>query len=454
MSDKSHALATEHFLNCSLRQIQAKKLYSGGSKRMAQTFLPFPAFDVATRILVAVACGLLVGLERQWANKELGSRTFPIVSLLGALAALISPTFEVAGFVGIVALIVVTAVRNLLLNGAAETTTSAALMATFALGVLSGEGHVFTPAAATILMTLMLALKPQLARFAVGLKGEEVRGAVLLALIGFVIYPLVPDRFVDPWQLFNPREIWLTIILISSIGFLNYILLRLFSVRGIYYTAIFGGLVNSTAAIAELTTLLRDSGEDAEAQALTVNLLTIVSMFTRNLALLAIFSPAAGLLALWPILAMACTSAVIVWRQKGASTTAFPSLQLKSPLELQKVTSFGLLFVFIQSAGSLGQRLLGSSGTVVVSIVGGLASSASSTAAAATLAAHGRISPREACLCTVLTSIASMLANLPVVYRQFRSRRLILRLFLLSGAIGLLGGGALAIEFLWPRLFS
>ena len=142
---------------------------------MAQTFLPFPAFDVATRILVAVACGLLVGLERQWANKELGSRTFPIVSLLGALAALISPTFEVAGFVGIVALIVVTAVRNLLLNGAAETTTSAALMATFALGVLSGEGHVFTPAAATILMTLMLALKPQLARFAVGLKGEGVR---------------------------------------------------------------------------------------------------------------------------------------------------------------------------------------------------------------------------------------------------------------------------------------
>jgi uncharacterized membrane protein (DUF4010 family) len=401
--------------------------------------------------LVAVGCGLLVGLERQWSHKELGSRTFPIVSLLGALAALISPAFEVAGFAGIVALIVVAAVRNLMLNGAPETTTAAALLATFALGVLAGEGHVFTPAAAAILMTLMLSLKPQLSRFALGLKGGEVRGAVLLALIGFVIYPVLPDRFVDPWALFNPREVWLTIILISTIGFVNYILLRLFSTRGLYYTAVFGGLVNSTAVIAELSTLLRDSGENGEIQAVTVNLLTIVSMFARNLVLLAIFSLPAAMIALGPMVLMACTAAVIVWRQKGV-TASSPSLHLGSPLKLQKVASFGLLFVFIQSLGSLGQRALGSSGIVVVSLIGGLASSASSTAAAATLAAHGRISPREAAICTVLTSIASMLANLPIVYRQFRNRRLIWELALLSGAIGLLGSLALTIEFFWPHI--
>lgn len=418
---------------------------------MVESLTRFPALDVATRILVAVACGLLVGLERQWAHKELGSRTFPIVSLLGAISALISPAFEIAGFAGIVVLVAVTGIRSLVLNGAAEATTSAALMATFALGVLSGEGHVFTPSAAAILMTLMLAFKPQLARFAFGLKGEEVRGAVLLALIGFVIYPTLPNRFVDPWQLFNPRTVWLTIILISAIGFVNYILLRLFSVRGLYYTAIFGGLVNSTAAIAELTSLLRDSGENSEAQAVTVNMLTIISMFVRNLGLLVIFSPQAALLALGPILAMIATASLVVWRQKSG-TSAAPSLQIGSPLELTKVASFGLLFVFIQTAGALGQRLLGSSGIVVVSLLGGLASSASSTAAAATLASQGHISPHEAAVCTVLTSIASMMANLPIVYRHFRNRRLILRLAMSSGLIGLLGGGALVVESLWPRI--
>jgi uncharacterized membrane protein (DUF4010 family) len=404
------------------------------------------------RILVAVGCGLLVGLEREWSHKELGSRTFPIVSLLGALAALISTGFVVAGFAGIVALIAVLGVRNLVTRGAAETTTAAALMVTFALGVLAGQGHVFTPAATVILMTLMLSLKPQLSRFAVGLNAEEVRGAILLALIAFVISPVLPNRFVDPWGLFNPREDWLIIVLISAIGFVNYVLLRLFSNRGIYYTAIFGGLVNSTAAIAELSTLLRDAGESAQAQAVSVNLLSIVSMFVRNLVLLTLFSVPAGLIALGPILAMACVCSLIAWRQQRL-TRASPALQFGSPLELRKVGSFGLLFVFIQTAGSLGQKLLGSSGIVVVSLAGGLASSASSTAAAATLAAHGRIAPREAAICTVLTSIASMMANLPIVYRQFRDRQLIRRLAFYSCGIALAGAAVLtAVAVPWRGL--
>jgi len=422
-----------------------------GPDNFPQPFAKFPPFDIATRIVVAVGCGLLVGLEREWSHKELGSRTFPIVSLLGALAALISTGFVVAGFAGIVALIVVLGIRNMALQGAAETTTSAALMVTFALGVLAGQGHVFTPAAAVILMTLMLSLKPQLSRFALGLSAEEVRGAVLLALIAFVIYPVLPNRFVDPWGLFNPREDWLIIVLISAIGFVNYLLLSLFSERGIYYTAVFGGLINSTAAIAELSTLLRNAGENTEAQAVNVNLLTIVSMFARNVILLSIFSPSAGLMAAGPILAMACAAAVIAWRQHRVTAPA-PALHLGSPLELKKVASFGLLFVFIQTAGSLGQKLLGSSGIIAVSLVGGLASSASSTAAAATLAAHGRIAPHEAAICTVLTSIASMMANLPIVYRQFRNRQLIRRLVLVSGGIAVLGVAVLAgVVFLAPR---
>jgi uncharacterized membrane protein (DUF4010 family) len=405
---------------------------------MPQTSTSFPPIDVAIRILVAVGCGLLVGLERQWAHKELGSRTFPIVSLLGALAALIYPGFVVAGFAGIIVLIALAGARNLMLRNGAETTTAVALMVTFALGVLAGEGHVFTPAAAAILMTLLLSLKPQLSRFAGGLKQQEVRSAVLFGLIAFVIYPVLPNGFIDPWQLFNPREVWLTIILISAIGFTNYVLLRLFSASGIYYTAILGGLINSTAAIAELSTLLGNSGEEMETQAFAVNMLTVVSMFARNLVLLAILSFPAGVLALWPILAMACAAAAIAWWQQRVDV-ASASLQLGSPLEVRKVAGFGLLFLFIQTVGSLGQRLLGPSGLIAVSVIGGLVSSASSTASAATLANHHQISPDEAAICTVLTSIASMMANLPIVYRQFRDRQFIVKLALFSAGIGVLG---------------
>ena len=41
-------------------------------------------------------------------------------------------------------------------------------------------------------MTMLLAWKTELSRFAGGLQPSEIRSAVLLGLIGFVIYPVCP----------------------------------------------------------------------------------------------------------------------------------------------------------------------------------------------------------------------------------------------------------------------
>jgi uncharacterized membrane protein (DUF4010 family) len=118
-----------------------------------------------------------------------------------------------------------------------------------------------------------------------------------------------------------------------------------------------------------------------------VNQLTVVAMFVRNLALLAVFSTAAGMVAAWPIGAMAAVSAVYVfgrWRRIDASG----SIQLGSPVELRKVTSFGLLFLIIQWASAIAQKLLGSSAVIA----------------------------------TLTASITSMLVNLPIVYGQLKGQ--------------------------------
>jgi uncharacterized membrane protein (DUF4010 family) len=312
------------------------------------------------------------------------------------------------------------------------------LLVTFALGVLIGEGHVFTPTASAIVMTLLLALKPQLSRFAGGLTQEEVRGAVLLGLIGFVIYPILPNRFIDPWNLLNPREAWLTVILIAAIGFLNYVLLRLYSARGLYYTAVFGGLVNSTAAIAELSRSMAGPGPNTRQLAIVINLLTVVAMFVRNLILLLIFSPPAGFIAAVPIVLMALSAAAFIWRE-GRTPVESSGLAIGSPISLRQLASFGVIFVVIQVTGSLGQRILGGYGVVIVSALGGLASSASSTAAVAALSRHGQIRPVIAAVSTVLASVASTLVNLPIVYRATRDSILVRNLFFISLLITMLG---------------
>jgi hypothetical protein len=58
------------------------------------------------------------------------------------------------------------------------------------LGILTGEGHTFTPIACAIVVTMLLAWKSELTRFAGGLTPEEIRSAVLLGLLGLVVVNL------------------------------------------------------------------------------------------------------------------------------------------------------------------------------------------------------------------------------------------------------------------------
>jgi len=209
----------------------------------------FPPAEVAAKIAVSLGIGLLVGIEREWSNKDLGARTFALTSLLGAASTRFGPEMAIASLVGVLLIVAAANARSLLVDRSLEATTSTALLVIFVLGALAGQGHLFTPVAAAILMTMLLSWKVQLRRFAGGLQPEEIRSAVLLGLIGLVVYPILPNTFIDRWQLINPREAWITVIIIAGIGFVNYVLLKIYGTRGIYLSGFLGGFVNSSAAV-------------------------------------------------------------------------------------------------------------------------------------------------------------------------------------------------------------
>jgi uncharacterized membrane protein (DUF4010 family) len=112
---------------------------------------------------------------------------------------------------------------------------------------------------------------------------------------------------------------------------------------------------------------------------------------------------------------------------------------LGSPVSLGRVLTFGLFLLVIGAAGTLAQRYFGQSGFFMVSAIGGLVSSASTTAAAGNLVKHGSIVPAMAGVATVLTSVTSALANLPIVQRQAGDPRVIRPLFRLTCVIVLVG---------------
>jgi uncharacterized membrane protein (DUF4010 family) len=396
------------------------KAFHGGNQT-------FPAILIAIKATVALSLGMLVGLEREWANKDIGVRTFAMTALLGMLSTLPGAPSQLLSGSAVLILIVFANLRGMQTAKKLETTTSVALVIIFLLGVFVGNGHLFTPVACAILVAMLLSLKPQLRAFAGGLSQQEVRSALLLALLGFVIWPLLPNHFIDRWQLLQPREDWITVVVIACLGFLNYVLLRVYGSKGIYLTAILGGLVNSTATVAELVSTLAET--NLTDLAVPVVLLTSVSMFFRNLVILAIFAHDSVRTAALPLILMGSVAGYWIYRdrKKAANIDRDVALNLGSPVSLRKISSFALLFLTLQLGATLAQRILGNAGFLIVSVVGGLFSSASTTAAAANMAMHGKVTAVQAGIAVVLTSIASALVNLPIVHRRVRpaSRELI-----------------------------
>jgi uncharacterized membrane protein (DUF4010 family) len=387
---------------------------------MQSGYAHFPVTPIALKMGVAIGIGMLAGMEREWSNKDVGIRTFAIVALLGMLASLVGPSAAIAAMIGVFLLVAAMNTRSILDDRSLEITTSAALIVNYLLGMLVGLGHIFTPVAGAIVMTMLLAWKTELSRFAGGLQPSEIRSAVLLGLIGFVIYPVLPNRYLDPWQLFNPSDAWISVIAIAGIGFVNYVFLRIYSTRGLYLGALFGGLVNSSATIAELGTRLQQTG--MVARTTTLCLLTTIAMFARNLILATIFSPRSLSATLVPLLAMTLVAGFWVWRDRRIEESVPGTLTLTSPISLTKVLWFGIVFISIQVAGTLLTRYFGSEGMLATGVFGGLVSSASTTAAAATMAMHGKITPALAGSAVVLTSLASAAINLPIVWRTVKDK--------------------------------
>jgi uncharacterized membrane protein (DUF4010 family) len=414
--------------------------------------LRFPPSEVAAKIAVSLGIGLLVGIEREWSNKDLGIRTFALISLLGMIGSLFSESMALISFVGVLLIVVFANARSLLVNRSLETTTSAALVVIFVLGSLVGQGHLFTPVAAAILMTMLLAWKVELHRFAGGLQTAEIRSAVLLGLLGLVVYPILPNRFIDPWNLINPREAWITVIAIAGIGFVNYVLLKIYGAKGLYVSGFLGGFVNSSAAAVELAKPLGVSGTSSDV-AVAALLLTIVAMFARNLFILALFSPSAVLTAAAPLVAMALVALVFVRRAKARVGDEPVEIHLESPVSVKRVVVFAGFFLAIQIVSTLGQRYLGKFGFLAISVLGGLVSSASTSAAAAMLVGHDEMQAGLGGAGVVLASVASALVNLPIIYRNAKNPALSRRLVVLTLALSGIGVGVLVLQqyvsFLW-----
>src|SRR3989338_3285096 len=181
--------------------------------------------------LLALALGALIGLEREYARYKkhahdyAGIRTYTLIALFGALSAFfgetLNPWILVVGIFLIGILIVVSyfVLSKKKYHGA---TSEVAGFLAFFLGILAYFGEIKLSVLLTVIITVILYSRTMLHNFAQHLKKEEMKSALIFAVIAFVILPFLPNKGYGPYQLFNPFLTWLMVVLISGISFIGY----------------------------------------------------------------------------------------------------------------------------------------------------------------------------------------------------------------------------------------
>jgi uncharacterized membrane protein (DUF4010 family) len=424
-----------------------------GAMAAADAFraVEWPYLEMLTRFALALALGLLIGLERERRKKEAGLRTFGFVALLGGVSGALGDGYAyiALGLTGM--LTVFLNWQEMRAHEGTELTTSAAMLVTCLAGILCGKGHTLTPAAVMVGTTALLAWKDRLQGFSVGLTEDELRSALLLAILAIVIYPALPAGTIGPWGLVEPRMAWATVILIAGIGFVNYVLWKNYGMRGIAIAGFLGGLVNSSVTVNELAARAAAQRSAAQLAASYQGImLATAAMTMRNAVILALLAPLAAARASASYALMLAASLVYgrvrMIRAREAADPAAPGENaLVMPFSLWSAIKFGVIFLALHVFGAVTQRYFGDFGFYAVSIVGGMVSSASSVAAAGSLFASNELSAATAATGAVLASIASVCINLPFVLRA-RQQTLTARVAVASGVIALLGLAGILVE--------
>src|SRR5688572_6917475 len=163
--------------------------------------------DIFKPLGIALGLGLLVGLQREWDKHPLaGIRTFTLITLLGAVTALLARDFGgwiiAAGLLGLAGLLIT---GNWMTEdgadeAAAGQTTEVAALVMFGVGAMLIAGHTIPAVVLGGATAVLLHMKHPMERFVGSLNAADVRATFQFVLLAMVILPLLPHETYGPYD--------------------------------------------------------------------------------------------------------------------------------------------------------------------------------------------------------------------------------------------------------------
>src|SRR5690606_31066115 len=90
-------------------------------------------------------------------------------------------------------------------------TSEISILIVFLLGSLVFWNFIILAAVIGVIVNLFLTLKIQFHAFVGKISAEDLHAALKLAIITVIVLPLLPDKTYGPFDVLNPRMIWLMV---------------------------------------------------------------------------------------------------------------------------------------------------------------------------------------------------------------------------------------------------
>lgn len=400
-------------------------------------------FNVFYRLAAAIGIGLIIGLQRehtyydQSGRHPAGVRTFTLVGLAGAMAALLSDQMGgvapfVTGFVVVGMLLMAMHVSFAIghckhedstgghLPGGDGITTSIAVVIVYLLGGICWYGRLLESCVIVVVILWVLSAKEQLHTFAQKLSKEDILATVKFAVISALILPFLPNQAYGPagLEVLNPHTIWLFVVFISGIGFVGYVLIKLVGPgKGIWLTGLLGGLASSTALTLNLAGRSRENEDYASDFTLGI-VLSWAVMYVR-LYLICIFLSGALakplalplLLPVVPALGYALYLKVKEFRNHQQKSADFTN-----PFKLLPAIKFGVIFTCVMFVANAARVYLGSGALLACSFLGGAAEMDAVAFSVIDMNLKSGLAVRELVLALLFASLANTITKGGLVF--------------------------------------
>ena len=402
-------------------------------------------------LLISLSLGMLVGLQRQWSQVRVaGMRTFALVTLMGAITAQIGGPDHFwllgAGLLGLVALVVTGNILDAAVAGPGQT-TEVAMVVMYLVGayVVLGPTPVAVVVGATV--AVLLHMKEPLKEVVSRIGEEDLTAIIQFAVISLIILPILPDQTFGPYEVLNPRTIWLMVVLIVGINLAGYAGSRLLGhQRGTILAGVLGGLVSSTATTASYARTPEEDSVRTRAAAPVVLLATSV-VYLRVIIEIGAVSPALLTTAAAPIgilLVLAVALGIISLR--GAANQGGSVVEKSNPSKLGPALFFALMYGVVLLAVAAADDWLGGAGLYGVAALSGLTDMDAITLSTSELVDGGRVEATAGWRAIVIAGISNLIFKGGIVVaagNKALARRV-------GASFGVLALVSLLLIVLWP----